>query len=97
MQSILCRRITRNKTKSGPKAKIDKSKSLRIKRAIYVINDNGEKLNSRKIIDKCDLNVSCSTVQLYMRSKAYVYKNSKKSINLTKKHRTARMEIATKF
>lgn len=97
VQSILSRRVNRKKRKVGPKPKIDKTQSLRIKRAIAAINENGEKLNSSKIIDRCDLNVSCSTVQRYMRSKAYVYKCPDICINLSKKHKIERMMLATKF
>ena len=95
VQSILNRKVSSIKRKTGPKRIIDKTLSLRIKRSISSINDTGEKLNSRKLIEKCDLKVSLSTVQRHLKRMDLIYQSPKKTIYLTKKHKADRIKFAT--
>lgn len=97
VQSILSRRVGRTKRKPGPKSKLSKKHVLQIKRAINSISESREKLNAPKIISRCDLDVSISTVQRHLRSKGLIYKSPTKSISLSKKNKLQRIQLVTGY
>lgn len=85
-------KLKRIKLKTGPKLKIDKASKLRIKRRICGFNENKEKVNATKIIEECDLDVSRSTVQRYLRKTGFIYKRMSSRIHLTAGQKQLRMQ-----
>ena len=49
--------------KTGQKPKIDKTVMLRMKRAISGFHEKGEKINTPKLMNACEITVSQRTVQ----------------------------------
>ena len=76
----------------GPKLKMDKASTLRVKRKISALYEIGEKINSRKLIEECDLNASNCTVQRYLKKTGLAYKRISSRIHLTNGHMKLRME-----
>ena len=83
--------------KCGPRNKIDRRLSLKIKRCISQIKESGKKVNSTKIIDQCNLILSNKTVQRHLKSEGYKYKNICQKMVLSKKHRFERIRIITNW
>lgn len=83
--------------KAGPKHKIEPKEKIRIKRQISQFNDNGEKVNSRKLKDSCQLNVSTRTIQRYLKNCGLKYKKATSKILLTMKHRDERQRIISNW
>ena len=81
--------------KRGPKHKIDGRTSMNIKRCISKLKFSEEKINSTKIKGECNLKVSNKTVQRYLKSKGYIYKNIEKKILLSAKNKYERLRIIT--
>jgi len=84
-------KMKRTKIKSGPKLKISKPYKLRLKRKISALHELGEKVNSQKLIDECQLKVSKSTVQRYLHSTGFTYKRISSRIYLTDCHKRNRV------
>lgn len=82
------------KKRTGPKKKINKRMSLRLRRTIFGLIQRGERINSRKLIEETDLNVSIWTLQRYLRARAMRYGNSKKRLCIDDKNRIDRMTFA---
>ena len=60
----LCKyKLKTNKKKPGPKLKLCKASQMRMKRQIFIINAIGQKINSRKLINECELKASSCTVK----------------------------------
>ena len=79
--------------KRGPKFKLTKHNKLNIKRTINRFSNMGENINSSKIIENIDMDVSTSTVQRYLTSQDMKYKKISSQIFLTKKHKSERIRI----
>lgn len=60
-----------------------------MKHAISNINENDIKLNTPKVISRCDFDVSVSRIQIQSRSKSIIYKSLKKS----KKNKLERIKL----
>ena len=80
-------------SKVGPKFKITKKTNLRIKRAISYFQSQCEKINSRKILEISESNVSVRTVQRHLLRMQLKYKrvSSIIIISLTKAHKEKRV------
>jgi len=79
--------------KRGPKFTLNKAEKLRIKRTISSLEKSGKKVNSVKIKNICDLNVSQWTIQRHIKRLGFVYKKAKKTNFLTKKHKEERSKL----
>lgn len=94
----LCQyKLKKNPKKKGSVKKIGKKDGLRIKRQISTFFENGEKVNSRKIKESCNLNVSTRTVQRYMKNTGFKYKKVKSQIFLQRRHKEERIRIINKW
>jgi len=71
---------------------MDKASTLRVKRKISTLNEIGEKINSRKLIEECDLNAFSCTVQRYLKKTGLAYKKISSRIHLTAVHMKLRIE-----
>ena len=90
------KRTTRPK-KRGCRPKITKNNALCIKRVISRYKSAGEKINSSKIIEECQLKVSTKTVQRHLTKIGAKYKKSKYQIVLSPSHKERRVEMCTKW
>jgi len=93
----LCAYVPTQNTKRGPKPKITKKISLRIKQAFSIFQDAGQKVNSRKIVKTTEVKVSIRTVQRHLMGMQLKYKRVLPAINLTKAHRAKRIAEVTKW
>lgn len=84
------RKVTK---KRGRKFLIDKRKHLAIKRCISTLSSNGEKINSKKIINQTGLNESQSTVQRWFTRQDFKYKKASKEIILSKAQKVKRLDF----
>jgi hypothetical protein len=91
----LCIYERKRPLKRGRKFSIDKKTGLAIKRKISCMNDAKVRVNSLKLIEELNLNVSKSTVQRHLKRCAYKYKKAKNQIILSKQHKAARLRIIT--
>ena len=64
---------------------------MRMKRQISIINTMGQKINSRKLINECELKESSCTVQRYLRKTGYKYKRLSNRIHLNEIHKVKRV------
>src|ERR1043165_10104056 len=88
----LCQyQIKSNQKKRGRKSLIDKRISLQIKRESSRLNAEGEKVNCKKLIQMCNLNISRWTVGRHLIKHELVYKKAHKQIILSKKHKQERI------
>lgn len=92
----LCTYSTKpTKKKTGPKRKIDKKISLRIKREIATLNLSKCRVTSKKIRDNLKINACLRTVQIHLKKAQYLYKKATKSIALTREHKEKRVLAIT--
>ena len=84
VRGICLQRSVFHPKKRGRKAKLTKTTKLRIKRCISKLKSNEEKVNSTKIRNDCDLDVSNRTIQRHIKSIGMKYKKIKKKIQLSK-------------
>ena len=70
---------------------------MKIKRCVSRLIDEKTKVNSSKIKQECELNVSTSTVQRCMRKIGYRYKKAKTQIVLSAMHKRKRVEYITNW
>ena len=97
VQVVICRRLSDTKKKTGPKKKINKKNQLSMKRYISKCNQSSEKITCSNIIQNCNLKASLTTVRRQLCEMAFKYKKSKQSLLLSKKHKSDRVEIVTKW
>ena len=83
--------------KRGRQFSLKKNNVLSIKREASRMKEFGEKINSPKIIARCDLDVSKWTVQRCLRRNKYKYKNAHQQIPLTEKHRAERYKLSKEW
>lgn len=80
------------KKKRGPKRIIDKKSDLTIRRTIYRLNMESERVTSPKIIKELNIQANVRTVQKYLKTAGYKYKKSSSQIFLKKSHKQNRVE-----
>lgn len=97
IQSILSRKESRYKKKTGSKPIIRKKESLSIKRVVNKMMARGEKVNCSKILAETGLNSSAETVRRHMNKNKYNYKNVPRNIVLSKEHKAKRVLIVEKW
>ena len=85
------------KKKRGRKRSIDKRTERRIKRTVTRLLTSGEKVKTRKVKEKCELDVNVRTVQRMLHRIGLKYAKAKKNITLTKKHKGARRECVNRW
>jgi len=78
-------------SKVGPKFKITKKTNLRIKRAISYFQSQCEKINSRKILEISEPNLSVRTILRHLLRMQLKYKRASSIISLTKAHKEKRV------
>ena len=93
IQSILNRKDIRYKRKTGPKNKIQKVDSLKIKREASRLLQEGEKVNSSKICRNTGIIASPEVVRCFLNNNGYKYKRVAQTIQLSLSHKQARVEI----
>lgn len=86
-----------NPKKRGPKFKIENKDKLRIKREIANLKKSEVRVNSRKLVTNCNLNVSTRTVQRYLKSVDLKYKKARSQIVLTKRHKEERIRMISQW
>lgn len=82
-----------NLRKRGPRFKINSFSKLSIKRQSSKILLRGEKLNCSKLLNECNIQISCRTLQRHVKREGMVYKKAKMQICLSKKHKLERIKI----
>ena len=87
----MCTYEPKKTAKVGPKSKITSKLNLRIKRAISTLQAKHEKINSPKLIEMTDANVSLRTLQRHLRNMQFKYKRASGIITLTKEHKEKRV------
>jgi len=80
----MCTYISNKTYKVGRKRKISKKFKIRIKRCISSLQDAGEKINTRKTVEMCNVDASFRTVQRHMKAIQMKYKKASVIISLTK-------------
>ena len=65
-----------------------------MKRTVTRLLTSGEKVTTRKVKEKCELDVNVRTVQRTLHRIGLKYAKAKKKITPTKKHKGARLECA---
>ena len=93
VQSMVKPKLYQSIRKRGPKLKIDKKLSTRIKRCTESLISDGQRVTSRKLSKMVDLNVSLRTTQRHMKRLLYKYKAARAEIVLGKNHRDERVRI----
>ena len=83
------------KKKTGPKPKINKRLSSRIKRHITLSNSIGEKVII--IINSLDLDIKRRTLNDWLKKKDFIYSKCAQQINLQKLHKIKRLEICEQW
>ena len=91
----MCTYIPKKTVKVGRKRKITKTLQLRIKRAISSLQNVSEKINTRKIVEICNVDASLRTVQRHMKDIQMKYKKASSIICLTKAHKSNRVASIT--
>ena len=91
-----CRQTPSGKKKRGRKRSIDKRTERRMKWTVTRLLTSGEKV-TRKVKEKCELDVNVRTVQKMLHRIGLKYAKSKKKITPTKKHKGARLECAKRW
>lgn len=95
---ILQRDPNKPKQQRGPLKMISSRDNVIIKKYIRNCNDRKERVTARKIKNSCDLkDPSIRTVQRYVKTLDFVVKNKKTEIILSKKHKEARVKIASSW
>lgn len=97
VQLVLTRKLSANKSKTGPKNKIDKKHQLSIKRYISKTNDVSERVTCSNVIRNCQINASKSTVRRQLSKMEFKYKKVPQTIALSKEHKRLRMEMVTNW
>ena len=85
------------KKKRGRKRSIGKRTERRMKRTVTQLLTSGEKVTTRKMKKKYELDVNVQTVQRPLHRIGLKYAKAKKKITLTKKHKGARLECAKRW
>jgi transposase len=92
---IIKRKLKFKKKKVGPKYKIDKRKSLIIRRFINQENKNGNKVNCRVILNETSIDVKRRTLCDWLRKQDFKYKKVAQKIVLSKKHKERRLSVVS--
>ena len=85
------------KCKPGPKNRIDKRKSLAIKRSVERNNEMERKVTCNTIISDTGLSISRRTINNWLIKHDFKFKKVVQKIHLTRKHKDARMNIASEW
>ena len=94
IHSILHRKSTQYKKKTGPKRKLMKQDILKIKRTINARATHGRRITSVSIVRDLQLSVSPQTVQRHLKRENVVYKKGKQQITLSARHKPLRKQTA---
>ena len=95
---VINRRNKVQKKKPGPKVKIDKRLSTRIKRFVETKNLSGEQVNCNIIMREMDLGVKRRTLNdWFIRRDNYEYAKASQKIVLSKKHKIIRIDRADEW
>ena len=97
IKSICRQRKVRLPKTRGRKKLLTKAEKLRIKRKISSLKDIGSKINSKKLINECDLLVSRSTVSRHLKQQNLKYLNVKKVISLSRVDKENRVILAKQW
>jgi len=95
--SSICNRKDRIKKKTGSKPIINNRTSRLIKRTLQTMLNEGSKITSSSLISQCQLSISKSTMQRYLKQNNYLYSVIRKQIILTEIHKEKRKEICKKW
>lgn len=93
VKNVLNYNLKIHRKKVGPKSKIGKVEKLRIKRQISLYQNLGQKVDSHKLKNDCNLNSSTRTIQRHMKTIQFYYKKIKSKILLSQKHKENRLKM----
>lgn len=97
VRGICLNRKVGNPKKRGRKGTLTKAQKLRIKRQISSLKQNGEKVNSSKLIKSCELSASRFAVGRHLKSLNMKYKIVKQTIQLKAHDKSERLRLAKKW
>jgi hypothetical protein len=80
-----------------PSLKVKGNIKKRLILAINALKDENERISSTSLLKKANVQLSTRTVQRFLKNDGYSYINSKKEIQMTKAHKTARVEYCKKW
>lgn len=96
-RSLVIYKLKTNKKKVGRKNKITKRESLVLKREIALLNEQQEKVNSKKLIKNLGLNISPRSVHRHLLKLDFKYKKATNQIVLSKKHKQIRLDVISSW
>lgn len=97
VQNIIDYKIKKTRKKRGPKALVDKQKSLMLKRFISNENSKGVKVTSSTILNGTQLDVSRRTLNNWLQKHDYKYKKGVQKLQLTANHRKLRVQLISSW
>lgn len=97
IQSLIKYEKKVHKKKSGPKCKISKPISLKLKRFIANENNTGHKVTCNKIIAQNNLPVCRRTVNNWLLKNEFRYQKQAQKILLSKAHKKRRMNLISSW
>ena len=97
VRSIVTTDTNRPKKKRGKKFLLNSRDNTRIKRAVRALNSRNERASAAKLKSYLELQVSVRTIQRALKRLGFAYKSAENKIELTKKHKQQRLELAEKW
>lgn len=94
---IIKRKLKVIKKKVGPKYKVDKRKSLKIRRFIAQANEKGNKVNCTTILNETNIDLNRRTLCDWLKREDYRYKKISQKIVLSQQHKEKRKLISAKW
>lgn len=97
VQSVANYKLKSKKRKTGPKFKIDKKNSFLMRKFCNKTIEDQRKLTITTIISEFQPTVCRRTVSNWFERNGFRYKKSQQIIQLSKKHRQARLELVSSW
>jgi len=94
---ILNKRKRGNHGKPGPKCKINRRLSTRIKRYVEKMNNNGSKVDCNKVKNELQLDIGRRTINNWFIKHGFKYKSHAQKFMLTNKHKNMRIEVVSEW
>ena len=89
--------IKLNKKSTGPKPKVNSKMKYSIRREIALLRKYGKKVNTTKIINNCNLNISKTTCWRELNKSGLKYRRVNQQIILKKEHKIKRVWFITQW
>ena len=94
---ILNKRKKLNNLKPGPKCKINKRLSIRIKRCVAKMNSEGRKVTCVQIKNELKLDIERRTINNWFMKHGYKYKSHAQKCILSKQHKARRVQLVSQW